>query len=391
MASHKRGSLDRILATAKGSLDGGWKRLLRLSAVHLTKAGDLPWAGTSLGGRQKGQVQYRGELAGTLAGYNATAEERDFIEFVANKFDPESYLEMNSDIAAAGMNPIRHWLDHGLKEGRRISPFIDVCCGDVATSFFCREWAHYRWRGMTIAVRTPSPIRQEIIKQIVNQARHDAAVLAPGENAVPNLRQFHAFDFASRDSLDVDGLLASIPRSPDVLLITARLGPDPGGEFAANLVEGLGGADRSTQIIATEQSSSELEAVDDPILLARLRKASILCWPDFNRDRRSAAHLWDISRDPSSGATLALLVNGLRPKAVVVSTGRMGLDMLKRFGRGLSQNSALYLVQLGAPHDRFEAMGTDDSSGETPRFATLVTDNARAEVILRDHLLGPSS
>ena len=391
MASHKRGPLDRTLAIATSNLARGWERLLRLGAIHLTKADNSPGIHTPLGGRQKRPVHRRGDLARTLAEYDTKAEERDFIEFVANQFDPEAYLEINSDIAAAGMNPTRHWLDHGLKEGRRISPFVDVCCGDVAASFFCKKWAHFRWRGMAIAVRTPSPIPQAIIEQIANQARHDAALLAPGENAIPNLRQFHAFDFASRDSLDVDGLLASVPRSPDTLLITARLGPDPAGEFVANLVEGLGEAGLSTQIIATEQSSSELEAVDDPILLARLRKASILCWPDVNRDRRGAAYLWDISRDPSSGATLALLVNGLRPKAVVVSTGQMGLDMLKRFGRGLSQNSALYLVQLDAPHDGFEAMGTDDSPGETPRFATLVTDNARAEVILRDHLLGPSS
>ncbi|KAA3447137.1 hypothetical protein C7I87_28180 [Mesorhizobium sp. SARCC-RB16n] len=360
----------------------------------MIEAGDTSEIGTPQNGLDAPQnepIDHRGNLARTVAEYDTTPEERDFLDFVAAQFDPETYLEINSDVAAAGLDPARHWLDHGLKEGRRISPFVDVCCGDVATSFFCRKWTHYRWRGMVVAVRTASPIPQEIVKQIVNQARYDAGVLAPGENAIPNLRKFYAFDFASRDSLDVDGLLVSIPRPPDVLLIADRLGPDPVGEFVANLVDGLSGAGRSTQVIATEQISSELDAINDPLLLARLRKASILCWLDFVRDGRGASYLWDISRDATSGANLALLVNGLRPKAVVVLTGQMGLDMLRRFGRGLSQNSPLYRVQLGSPHDRFGATRTDDRSGETPRFATFVTDNARAEVILRDHLLGPSS
>lgn len=36
------------------------------------------------------------------------------------KFDPERYLELNPDVKAAGVDPYRHYLEHGLSAGRRI-------------------------------------------------------------------------------------------------------------------------------------------------------------------------------------------------------------------------------------------------------------------------------
>ena len=36
------------------------------------------------------------------------------------KFDPSLYLELNPDVKAAGINPYRHYLELGIKEGRRI-------------------------------------------------------------------------------------------------------------------------------------------------------------------------------------------------------------------------------------------------------------------------------
>ena len=36
------------------------------------------------------------------------------------KFDPELYLKLNPDVKRAGVNPYRHYLEHGIFEGRRI-------------------------------------------------------------------------------------------------------------------------------------------------------------------------------------------------------------------------------------------------------------------------------
>ena len=35
-------------------------------------------------------------------------------------FDPARYLEFNPDVAAAGVDPVRHYLDYGYREGRRL-------------------------------------------------------------------------------------------------------------------------------------------------------------------------------------------------------------------------------------------------------------------------------
>lgn len=37
-------------------------------------------------------------------------------------FDPDFYLQVNPDVAAAGADPLGHWIRHGRKEGRPCSP-----------------------------------------------------------------------------------------------------------------------------------------------------------------------------------------------------------------------------------------------------------------------------
>lgn len=35
-------------------------------------------------------------------------------------FDTKAYLELNPDVAEAGVDPVRHFILHGLKEGREL-------------------------------------------------------------------------------------------------------------------------------------------------------------------------------------------------------------------------------------------------------------------------------
>ncbi len=41
-------------------------------------------------------------------------------------FDPDLYRRLNPDIAAAGIDPLRHYVDHGSREGRQPHPLFDV-------------------------------------------------------------------------------------------------------------------------------------------------------------------------------------------------------------------------------------------------------------------------
>ena len=40
-------------------------------------------------------------------------------------FDPAWYLSQNPDVAANGVEPLAHYLQHGFKEGRKPHPLFD--------------------------------------------------------------------------------------------------------------------------------------------------------------------------------------------------------------------------------------------------------------------------
>jgi hypothetical protein len=313
------------------------------------------------------------------------SEEEEFVAFVAKHFDPLKYLEINTDVAKAGMDPLQHWLNHGLGEGRPISPHVEVRCGKDAESFYCKRWSHYRWRNQTVAVRILKSIPAEIMSQIFNQARHDPAILAPGLNAIANLRQFDAADFVSRDGLDFDGLFAAIPRRPEILIIMPRMGVGGAAKFSACLVAALTAAGyRSIQVLVTDQASSENTDWREFSILEPFRSVNVLHWRDVCLDPSSDLYGRGISRDPSSEAVLALLVNGLRPRIAIVVDSRMGFNMVARFGCGLSQHTRLYCAYFG-----FGMPGLGGDHGlrfprGTLRFATALTDSRRMAITLRD-------
>lgn len=48
------------------------------------------------------------------------------IEAVSLLFDPDWYRTAYKDVAAAGLDPIRHFFDNGAREGRKPNPFFDT-------------------------------------------------------------------------------------------------------------------------------------------------------------------------------------------------------------------------------------------------------------------------
>ena len=49
-----------------------------------------------------------------------------FLDFVARNFDPTWYLARNPDVAASKVDPLRHWLEFGLREGRSFAPALEI-------------------------------------------------------------------------------------------------------------------------------------------------------------------------------------------------------------------------------------------------------------------------
>jgi glycosyltransferase involved in cell wall biosynthesis len=55
-------------------------------------------------------------------------------------FDPQWYLEQNPDVAAAGVDPLEHWLKHGVSEGRNPNAFFD-------TQWYLQQYPHVAQSG----------------------------------------------------------------------------------------------------------------------------------------------------------------------------------------------------------------------------------------------------
>jgi hypothetical protein len=72
-------------------------------------------------------------------------------------------------------------------------------------------WQVFTWRGEHVAFRREVPVPSAVLAQIMEQARHEPAILAAGAKALPNLRRFDALDLADRDGVATDNLMASVP------------------------------------------------------------------------------------------------------------------------------------------------------------------------------------
>jgi hypothetical protein len=274
-------------------------------------------------------------------------EDGEPVAFFMEHFDPAYYLETYSDVAAAGHDPLQHWLSYGFAEGRQISRFVELRYGRIARRSSSRIWRHYRWRGEEIAVRTIEPVQPGVISQIVDQARHDPAVLAAGAEAIDRLIQ------VDRENIHVDiaGLQRAIAHDVECLLIVSKLVKSESSECAAGIVaapddSGL----RSIQTIVVEQESAG-DAVTP----------NVLFWPD----------IWLSGNDAVKLSQFAQLISLLRPRVTIVADCRFGYEVVARFGRALSARTKIYCVySAGAGDD----LATNFTRLTAP-FATTLTDN----------------
>lgn len=108
-------------------------------------------------------------------------------------FDPEWYLSSNPDVAASGINPIRHYLNSGASEGRNPSPLFDTGFyleqnPDVAASGV-NPLLHYVISGRSEG-RKPCPTeqpREALLQENAELIEHLHAVQECLEGAVDRL------------------------------------------------------------------------------------------------------------------------------------------------------------------------------------------------------------
>ncbi len=204
-----------------------------------------------------------------------------FIAFVASNLNPSEYLEENRDVAAAKVDPIWHWLEHGIHEGRRLSSRLAVRRGKDAERVAQGKWQRFSWRGEAIAVRALPSIPDAVIAQILEQGRHDPAILAPGALTIPSLRKFDATDLLERDGVDVHGIFEAIPTRPYVVLVVPHLVVGGADKYAADTANALITSDRrSVLMLVTDQTREAAEEWESLAILAPPQKALVVFWRD---------------------------------------------------------------------------------------------------------------
>jgi glycosyltransferase involved in cell wall biosynthesis len=315
---------------------------------------------------------------------SSTAEDRTehaaFRAFVESTIDNEAYLHANPDVRAAGIKPVEHWLEHGLYEGRTLSPRVVVQRGVMPTHWRLQTVRRFIWRGEAIVISGSLPV--SLLQQIMNQAKHEPAVLAPGALALPHLRWHEAQDLSVRDGVNASSLFDAIKERPKVVLVIPMLRVGGAEKYGADLIEALVAAGIGPGLVlVTDQTARESEGWQELAILAPLRELPILHW-------RDACNGFGYG-DPR---VLANFLNALRPKAVVVINSRLGLDMVTRYGRALSQGAFLCCTYFSMGIDALGAVfGTRFPRLTVPHAMALTDNEPMAETLknLYDGIKGP--
>jgi glycosyltransferase involved in cell wall biosynthesis len=293
-----------------------------------------------------------------------TPEDGAFRRFLKEAVRGSDYLSMHADVAAAGLDAHDHWLNFGLREGRSL-PGLDVRRGAAAERPEGPGWQVFTWRGEPVAFRPQAPAPPAVLAQIMEQARHEPAILAAGAKALPNLRRFDALDLADRDGIATDKLMASVPARPKSVIVLPHLVVGGAEKYSADLADALAaGGSSPILIIVTEQTAAAADGWEKLAILAPFCAAHVVFWRDACGGPGHANPMM-----------FARFLNALRPGLLVVVNSRLGLDAVATFGRGLAQHARIACAffsmgvdGLGAPYEaRFPR--------RTLPFSLALTDN----------------
>lgn len=288
----------------------------------------------------------------------ATPEDEEFAAVIAEHFDASYYAEAYGDVAESGLDPLDHWLDCGIEHERQMSRTAVLRYGKIARRSSSRIWRHYRWRGQDIAVRLVKPIPPHVVAQIINQARHDPAVLAAGGDIIPKLQQ----QDRENAHVDIAGLQRAAARNVELLVLAPGSAIGDSRELVTDLVVALRAAGfRSIQTIVTDQ-----ESCDAPV-----PPGSELYWHDF----------WLQGPEHIKLAQLAQLIRLVNPRAMIVTDSSLGYEIVARFGRALSAQMKIYCMYAATAESRAFAARF---ARLTLPFATLLTDDAALAAAMRE-------
>lgn len=306
---------------------------------------------------------------------NLSKEDENFRAFIKGIFNYESYLNWNPDVKAAGIDPLYHWLNFGMNEGRPISPFTDVVFGTNAHCLNDSGWQHFLWRGLPVAVRERIP-RPQIIEQIIEQAEFDTAVIAAGADAIENLKYYKATDLMMRDSINTSQLFEELTFRPSTVVVTPFLCVGGAEKYISDLVQALSvTAAEPILVVVTDDTEQTCQGWDSLGILAPLKNKKILFWRDLCESERVNPTIF------------ARFINAIRPKILIVNNSRVGYDAVANHGLLLSQHTRIFCTFFSLTKKAIGAPYGGRYPYKTMPFSVALTDNSLMHATL-SHMWG---
>ncbi len=303
------------------------------------------------------------------------------VDHTCEWFSRQRYLQLHPDVAQSWVAaPELHFLLHGLAEGRQ--PNSDFTARRTSDSRTPSDSAIYRvvdrfeWEGNHFDI-VHSQISPEIFAQIRDQSRHEIALLAPGVDAIPNLRKYLATDMLARNGLDAPTLIEKAGEGYDIVVFVPWIVIGGGDKYVSDMIQEIRArSGDSVLVVVSDSSETEARKREGHPGLAGFFSARLLFWRDIQLDRTK--EVW----------YAALLMNRLQPRQIFVVNSNLGHAMLARYGRPLSMMARCFALYFSESPNATGAPYSARYFTEVCLNSYVVTDNEPMAAKLRERAAG---
>lgn len=288
------------------------------------------------------------------------------LSFARELFDPDWYLAVNPELARSGLDALVHWIEHGIREHRLLAPGAIVRPANRGSSD-ADGWRHFDWQGGRIKIKH-KPVPVAILEQVVDQAELEPTVLAAGSLTLQSLPVFDALDELPRAGLNVHALTTYPQGKPKTVLLIPHLMVGGADKYVLDLIAVLRRSGNGPfLIIVTETSEANTLDWRHNDAFQIYKDGHLIFWPDIC--------------GPAYKDTgyLAFLMNYLRPATIIVSNSHRGLEMISRYGRGLSSFARLVTTYFSLGFPGLGVTWGTRYARRTAPFALAITDNSPTE------------
>jgi len=300
-----------------------------------------------------------------------------FREFLTESgIDATYYIAAHPDIGRSGLDPVEHYLRHGIPEGRLFHPRARLVVSPA-------DQAQPEWEDADAVFRIGTndyrlftlPLLEAVDDTVIDQAReqwvHEPSLFAFGLLAVQHLRMVVAGNYPARLEFDVGEFLGLMDGPFGAVVVVSDLASEDALRRTSDLTWAFDRLGMRTLVVCTD---APVEDDRDGVGRGLDGDAVVVDWDRVCRLNRVEM--------------LARLVNALKPEVMLVVEAPTGFDAVVEFGVGLSSVTRLACVYDSAGNLPGGGGTAAKYAGLTAPYACTLTATRTAAGDLED-LWGP--